>query len=89
MQEIKYVKQPVAVNVTIGVDGQVHPRRFFWKDGCWYKIDRVARAERAASKKVGGCGIRYTIIVEGRPRFLFDEDGKWFMEDEILIDDGV
>lgn len=86
MQQKKYVKQPVAVNVTIAPDGQVHPRKFLWKDGHWYKIDRLVYAERAASTKVGGCGIRYTIMVEGLPRYLYDEDGKWFMEDEVIIE---
>ena len=84
MQQIKYVKQPVAVNVTIGTEGQVRPRKFLWKDGNWYASDRVTRVERAASTKVGGCGIRYTVMVEGLPRFLYDEDGKWFMEDTII-----
>ena len=87
MQKIKYVKQPVAVNVTITTDGQVRPRKFLWKDGQCYKIDRVTYAERAASTKVGGCGIRYTIIVDVIPRYLYDEDGKWFMEDEVIIED--
>lgn len=86
MQQIKYTKQPVAVNVTIGTDGQVRPNRFLWKDGHSYKIDRVTKIERAASTKVGGCGIRYTVMVEGLPRFLYDEDGKWFMEDEVIIE---
>ena len=86
MQVRKFVKQPVAVNVTIAPDGQVHPRKFYWKDGHWYKIDRVVYAERAASTKVGGCGIRYTVMVEGLPRYLYDEDGKWFMEDEVIIE---
>ena len=86
MQKTKYVKQPVAVNVTITTDGQVRPRKFLWKDGQWYKIDRVTYEERAASTKVGGCGIRYTIMVDGLPRFLYDEDGKWFMEDEVIIE---
>ena len=86
MQKIKYVNQPVAVNVTITTDGQVRTRKFLWKDGQWYKIDRVTYAERAASTKVGGCGIRYTIMVEGLPRFFYDEDGKWFMEDEVIIE---
>ena len=36
--------------------------------------------------KVGGCGIRYTVMVEGLPRYLYDEDGKWFMEDEVIIE---
>lgn len=86
MQQIKNVKQSVAVNVTIGADGQVRPKKFLWKDGIWYKIDRVVHAERAASTKVGGCGIRYTIMVEGLPRYLYDEEGKWFMEDEVIIE---
>jgi len=86
MSKIKYVKQPVAVNITIGPDGQVRPKKFLWKDGVWYKIDRVIRTERAASTKVGGCGIRYTVMVEGLSRHLYDENGKWFMEDEIVIE---
>lgn len=86
MQTIKYVKQPVAVLVAIGKDGQVRPRKFQWKDGRTYTIERVTRIERAASTKVGGCGIRYTVMVEGLPRFLYDEEGKWVMEDEVLVE---
>lgn len=86
MQTVKYVKQPVAVIVAIGTDGQVRPKKFQWKDGNVYKIDRISKAERAASTKVGGCGIRYTVIVDGMPRYLYDEDGKWFMEDEVITE---
>lgn len=86
MQKIKYVKQPVAVLITILKDGQIRPKKFQWKDGHWYAIDRVVHAERAASTKVGGCGMRYTIMIEGLPRYLYDEDGKWFMEDEVIIE---
>ena len=46
----------------------------------------LTRVERAASTKVGGCGIRYTVMVEGLPRYLYDEEGKWFMEDEVVIE---
>ena len=36
---------------------------------------------RAASTKVGGTGIRYTVQICGKPTFLFDEEnGKWFVE---------
>lgn len=86
MQQIKYVKLPVAVIVSIDRDGQVRPKKFQWKDGHTYAIDRVCKSERAASTKVGGCGIRYTIMVGGIPRFLYDEEGKWFMEDEVIIE---
>ena len=86
MQKIKYVKQPVAVAIVINESGKVLPLKFRWKDGKYYDIDKVICVERAASTKVGGCGIRYTVMVEGLPRFLFNEDGKWFMEDEIIIE---
>ena len=75
----------MAVVVTVSRDGQVRPKKFQWKDGHTYNIDRVTKVERAASTKGGGCGIRYTVMVEGLPRFLYDEEGKWFMEDEVLI----
>lgn len=69
MQTTKFVKQPVAVSVIVEKDGRVFPKKFLWKDGHTYKIDRVMRVERAASTKVGGCGIRYTVMVEGLPRY--------------------
>ena len=86
MQRIEYVKQPVGVLVAIDRHGKVRPKKFLWKDDKVYKIDRVIKEERAASTKVGGCGIRYTIVVNGIPRFLYNQDGKWFMEDEIIVD---
>jgi len=46
-----------------------------------YEIDRVIQKCRAASTKVGGTGIRYTVQICGKPTFLFDEEnGKWFVE---------
>ena len=46
-----------------------------------YEIDRVRQAVRAASTKVGGTGIRYTVSICGKDTFLFDEEnGKWFVE---------
>ena len=54
MQQIKYVKQPVAVNVTIGTDGKVKPKKFIWKDGHVYKIDRILKSDRFTATKVGG-----------------------------------
>jgi hypothetical protein len=39
---------------------------------------------KAASTKVGGCGIRYTVRIEGKETYLFDEDGKWFVEEEYI-----
>ena len=65
----------VEVNVTHRPDGTARP--------CFIKfeIDRVIQKCRAASTKVGGTGIRYTVQICGKPTFLFDEEnGKWFVE---------
>ena len=44
-------------------------------------FQRVIQKCRAASTKVGGTGIRYTVQICGKPTFLFDEEnGKWFVE---------
>ena len=80
MQTTKFVKQPVAVSVIVEKDGRVFPRKFLWKDGQTYKIDRITRVERAASTKVGGCGIRYTVMICGKETYLFNEDDRWFVE---------
>jgi len=43
-------------------------------------IDRLKHKCRAASTKVGGCGIRYTVMIGGHESFLYNEDEKWFVE---------
>ncbi len=35
---------------------------------------------RAASFKVGGCGIRYTCMVRGKRVELYLDENCWFME---------
>ena len=55
--------------------------RLKFENGEKYEIDRVIQKCRAASTKVGGTGIRYTVQICGKPTFLFDEEnGKWFVE---------
>ena len=43
-------------------------------------IDQILYKCRAASKKVGGGGIRYTVMIRGRESYLFQEGTKWFVE---------
>ena len=62
-------KAYVSVNVDIDEEGSLHPRLIRWKDGLVFQIDQVLFKCRAASKKVGGGGIRYTVIIRGRSRF--------------------
>ena len=68
------------VNASFSPEGVVLPRSFIWTDGHQYKIDRILDARMAASKKVGGCGMRYTISVRGKDSYIFREDDRWFVE---------
>lgn len=71
----------VEVNVDHRADGTARPNRITFEDGMTYEIDRVKFVCRAASTKVGGTGLRYTIMICGKETFLFDEEnGKWFVE---------
>ena len=68
-------------NVTHRPDGTARPCFIKFENGEKYEIDRVIQKCRAASTKVGGTGIRYTVQICGKPTFLFDEEnGKWFVE---------
>ena len=78
--ELTRKKVYVAVNLDVGTDGRIRPRLIRWEDGMIYEVDRVNDVRRAASTKVGGCGIRYTISVCGKETYLFNEDDKWFVE---------
>lgn len=76
----------VFVEVTLkqDKDGKKHPLSILWEDGHIYEIDKLKDVCRAASLKVGGCGIRYTVVICGKETFLFEEDGKWFVEAKVM-----
>ncbi|MDR0863022.1 MAG: hypothetical protein LBN30_09670 [Oscillospiraceae bacterium] len=73
----------VSVNEDRTADGRILPRSFVWEDGVRYEIDHVLDVRRAASLRAGGVGLRYTVRIQGRERFMWLEDddaGRWFME---------
>ena len=78
MQEIK--KEYVSILAQIHRDGTIQPLGILMEDGRKYDIDEIKDKCRAASLKAGGCGIRYTIRIGSRDTYLFDEDGRWFVE---------
>lgn len=80
---MRFKKVYVTMIVKVMADGRKHPIQMIWEDGSSYEIDRVIHVIPAASLKVGGCGTRYTVIIEGKQRDIFDEDGKWFVEKEM------
>ncbi len=78
---MEYIKEYVRVNADIDVDGNKRPNKIVFENEEEYEIDKLKYRIRAASTKVGGCGIRYTVSIQGTETFLFEEDeGKWFVE---------
>ena len=70
----------VEVITRTDADGMVTPLAVVGEDGTRYVIDRVLDRRQAASTRVGGQGIRYTVRIGGRETFLFLESPKWFVE---------
>lgn len=70
----------VDVVAKIESDGTVTPLTVIWEDGKEFDIDRVTQVRRAYASKVGGTGIRYTVSVKGKITYLFEDEGKWFVE---------
>lgn len=73
-------KIPVEVLALHGVAGSVTPLSITWEDGRRFEVDRVLDVRPAASLKAGGAGIRYTCRILGKERYLFLEEGQWFVE---------
>ena len=75
-----YKKVYVTIELLVRTDGSVRPKNMIWENGVCYPIDRVLHITPAASLKVGGHGIRYTVVIANKERYLFCEDGRWFVE---------
>ena len=73
-------KAYVSVNLDVDEECAIQPRLIRWKDGLIFQIDQILYKCRATSKKVGGGGIRYTVMIRGKESFLFHEGDKWFVE---------
>lgn len=76
--------------------GLIIPTKVHWRDGRVFDLRMTNRVNRPA-QKVGGCGVRYTVIVSYRgkpfhnnPTYLFYERGAnpevWFVEEELPFD---
>lgn len=78
-----YKRQNVAVDVHYTADGEVQLRRLYWIDGQSYEIDRVMDSRPGASLKVGGAGTRFTVLMGGRERVIWQAGNQWFVETQI------
>ena len=81
METVGSAKRYVEVCASFSTEGFLKPLWIIWENGRRYEIDRVIRAERAASRRAGGAGIRYTCMVRGQQVHLFyEENYRWFVE---------
>ena len=80
--EAKCRKMYVTVNLDVDEEGALHPRYIRWMNGRIFEIEQMKYKCRVSSSKVGGGGIRYTILVRGKERYLFQEGNRWFVEEK-------
>ncbi|MGI6279020.1 MAG: hypothetical protein ACOYJS_00485 [Acutalibacteraceae bacterium] len=79
-ESVKYRKVYVGVELSVSPQGDVRPRTIIFEDGNKYQIDRLRQKCRAHATKVGGTGIRYTVIICNKETYLYEDDGRWFVE---------
>ncbi|MCD7817666.1 MAG: hypothetical protein LUH07_01235 [Lachnospiraceae bacterium] len=81
MEEAKNCKVYVDVDVEFSSDGRMRPKWIRWRDGRVFEIDRVKQCVRAASRKAGSVGLRYTVVIGGQESQLYyEENYRWFVE---------
>jgi len=67
----------VEITAIHDINGNVRPLSIKWEDGRVFEVDRVLDVRQAPSLKAGGLGIRYTCRI---CVYLFDDEGRWFVE---------
>ena len=50
------------------------------EDGRSFEVDRLLDVRWASARDAGGQGMRYTCRVRGRQVYLFEDEGRWFVE---------
>lgn len=74
-------KQFVKVIVEIDENGNKKPLSLTFKDRVYY-IDKLLDVKRAVAMKVGGVGERYSVRINGRETYIYNERDKWFVEEK-------
>ncbi len=78
------MKQYVDVICMYQRNGQIKPLSVLWNNGCEYRIDRITQVVPATSSYSGHKGLRFTCMFGCNERYLFLDEGKWFIEQVVL-----
>ena len=91
--DMKYRKTYINVTAVFECSGRIRPVSFEWLDGREYRIDSVTHVGRKTSSRVGSAGECYTVLINGRSRYLYLEEphepgdghARWFIEEPVRI----
>ncbi|MDR1800486.1 MAG: hypothetical protein LBQ95_01380 [Lachnospiraceae bacterium] len=72
----------VEVIARIKSDGSVRPLSLIYQ-GRPFEIDKLKYITPRAASKAGGTGVRYSIVVSGRDCFLYEDEGRWWVERKV------
>ena len=79
----KYKKTYVSV-VAVHIPGEdPQPIRFKLPDGRSYRIEYAGKPTQAPALKAGGHGLRYEVRILNKTRYLFYDNGEWFIEERV------
>ena len=60
-------------------DGSIVPCVVKWEDGRNYRVDKVLDVQKAATRKGGGAGVRYSVRIHGKLTEMWLEETRWFV----------
>lgn len=67
----------VSVQCSTEPDGIICPRKVRWEDGRVWDIERVLHTCR--SPDLSFEGIRYTVLIEGMEKYLYQSGRQWYV----------
>ena len=73
-------KQYVEVVATHYIDGSVRPQKIVLATGPVYEVEDSKEAPRGKARTTGEFARRYIVKIKGKETFLYETDGRWFVE---------
>lgn len=70
-------KVNVAVVCSYAPDGFLCPKKVEWADGRVWEIERVLHTCRSPDMSFEG--IRYTVLIEGKEKYLYQSGRHWYV----------
>ncbi|MBR2545097.1 MAG: hypothetical protein IKE93_02945 [Erysipelotrichaceae bacterium] len=61
-------------------NGLIRPLSIVWNNGANYPVRRITQVIPIDGDEDHSCGLRYTCRIGNSVRYLFLENGKWFIE---------